>query len=77
MDTLSQSAVAIKELPVRSQALLGFSIFLVLFYTARLISSRPERLNLPVIKIIDGDYKNAIMEGVVNVCAASSILNMG
>jgi hypothetical protein len=58
---------ALGELPVKTQVVLGGSIFLVLSYLVVLFFSRPRCLNLPVVEASVLDYKSALMAGVLKV----------
>jgi hypothetical protein len=68
--------MAVKELSVKSQALLGISIFLVLFYIVKHILSRPKRLNFPVVEAPVWDYKSAVIGGTLKVCAIFLLSNI-
>ena len=67
MDFISQWAVSFKELSLRSQASLCLGIFVMLFHTITSIRTRHKQLNLPVVEANNGDFKEALMEGVKKV----------
>jgi hypothetical protein len=73
---ISKLMMAVKEISVKSQALLGISIFLVLFYLVKLILSRTKRMDFPVVEAPIWDYKSAVVGGTLKVCAIFLLSNI-